>query len=105
MPISAISVPGPIRLAWSFVLLPSLALNYAGQAAIILDGGSIEGNIFYQLCPPYVEIINWVLLPVTVGLAIAFRKSDNLAAAYGIVSATISICVVDASRCSQEWLT
>jgi KUP system potassium uptake protein len=42
----------PIRLAWSVVVLPSLALNYAGQAAIILDGGSTEGNIFYQLCPP-----------------------------------------------------
>jgi KUP system potassium uptake protein len=136
--------PRPIRLAWSFVVLPSLALNYAGQAAIVIDGGSIEGNIFYQLCPPtllipfvalatiatiiasqsiitgafsmtrqaiqlgwlprlpikqtseegygqiYVGVINWVLMIVTVGLTIAFRKSDNLAAAYGIaVSATM----------------
>jgi KUP system potassium uptake protein len=41
----------PIRLAWSTVVFPSLVLNYAGQAAIILDGGSTQGNIFYRLCP------------------------------------------------------
>jgi KUP system potassium uptake protein len=38
----------------------------------------------------YVGAINWILMIVTVGLALAFRKSDNLAAAYGIaVSATM----------------
>ena len=29
---------GPIRLAWNAVVFPSLVLNYAGQAAIVLDG-------------------------------------------------------------------
>ena len=32
----------------------------------------------------YVGAVNWALMIVTVGLAVAFRKSDNLAAAYGI---------------------
>lgn len=32
-------------------MLPSLALNYAGQAAIVLGGASTTDNIFYQLCP------------------------------------------------------
>src|SRR6201986_3408270 len=41
----------PIRRAWNFVVFPSLVLNYAGQAAIVLDGTSTAGNIFYQLCP------------------------------------------------------
>jgi KUP system potassium uptake protein len=38
----------------------------------------------------YVGGVNWLLMVVTVGLALGFRKSDNLAAAYGIaVSATM----------------
>jgi KUP system potassium uptake protein len=32
----------------------------------------------------YIGAINWLLMLVTVGLAIGFQKSDNLAAAYGI---------------------
>src|ERR1700679_2007210 len=32
----------------------------------------------------YVGFVNWLLMIVTVGLAIGFGKSDNLAAAYGI---------------------
>ena len=30
---------------------PSLVLNYAGQAAIVLEGAPISENIFYRLCP------------------------------------------------------
>jgi KUP system potassium uptake protein len=43
--------PRPIRLAWSAIVLPSLVLNYAGQSAIVIEGGEISGNIFYRLCP------------------------------------------------------
>jgi len=41
----------PIRMAWNFVVLPSLLLNYLGQAALVLEGAPTEGNIFYRLCP------------------------------------------------------
>ena len=38
----------------------------------------------------YVGTVNWLLMTATVALALAFRKSDNLAGAYGIaVSATM----------------
>jgi KUP system potassium uptake protein len=38
----------------------------------------------------YVGAVNWLLMLATVGLALGFRKSDNLAAAYGVaVSATM----------------
>ncbi len=38
----------------------------------------------------YVGVVNWLLMIVTIALALLFRKSDNLAAAYGIaVSATM----------------
>jgi KUP system potassium uptake protein len=113
-------------------------LNYAGQAALVLEGASTEDNIFFRLCPQplliplivlatlatiiasqsiitgafsmtrqaiqlgwmprlrikqtseegygqiYVGTINWLLMIVTIGLTLAFGKSDNLAAAYGI---------------------
>jgi KUP system potassium uptake protein len=42
---------GPIRLAWNFIVLPSLVINYAGQAAMVLEGAPTDGNIFYRLCP------------------------------------------------------
>jgi KUP system potassium uptake protein len=42
----------PIRLAWSALVFPSLVLNYAGQAALVLEGAPTANNIFYRLCPP-----------------------------------------------------
>jgi KUP system potassium uptake protein len=42
----------PIRLAWSSLVFPSLVLNYAGQAALVLEGAPTADNIFYRLCPP-----------------------------------------------------
>jgi len=41
----------PIKVAWFAVVFPSLILNYAGQAALVLDGAPTDGNIFYRLCP------------------------------------------------------
>jgi KUP system potassium uptake protein len=41
----------PIRAAWSWIVFPSLVLNYAGQCAIALRGEPIANNIFYRLCP------------------------------------------------------
>jgi KUP system potassium uptake protein len=133
---------GPIKLAWSVIVFPSLALNYAGQAAIAVSGEPITGNIFYRLCPQplllplivlatlatviasqsiitgafsmtrqaillgwmprlkvtqtsqegygqiYVGAVNWILMAVTLALALGFRRSDNLAAAYGIAVST-----------------
>ncbi len=139
----------PIRIAWSFLVLPALVLNYAGQTAILLEGASSDGNIFYRLCPEslvvplvvlatvatiiasqaiitgafsmtrqaiqlgwfprvrivqtssegygqiYVGTVNWLLMLVTLGLTLGFRKSDNLAAAYGIaVSLTMLLTTI-----------
>jgi KUP system potassium uptake protein len=41
----------PIRLAWSVLVFPSLVLNYAGQAALVLNGAPTSDNIFFRLCP------------------------------------------------------
>jgi KUP system potassium uptake protein len=139
----------PIRLSWFGVVFPSLLLNYAGQAALVVEGAPTSDNIFYRQCPPalilpavilattatiiasqsiitgafsmtrqaiqlgwlprlkvrqtsaegigqiYIAAVNWLLMVVTLGLAIGFGKSDNLAAAYGIaVSSTMLMTTV-----------
>jgi KUP system potassium uptake protein len=55
----------PIRLAWSAIVFPSLVLNYAGQAALVLEGAPVSDNIFYRLCPSY------LLLPLIVLATVA----------------------------------
>jgi KUP system potassium uptake protein len=59
----------PIRLAWFAVVFPSLILNYAGQAALVLEGAPTDGNIFYRLCPPYLLIPLIVLATVATIIA------------------------------------
>ncbi len=141
--------PRPIRTSWVAVVFPCLILNYAGQAAIVLDGAPTDGNIFFRLCPGpllvplvilstlatiiasqaiitgafsmtrqairlgwlprlkvrqtssesygqiYVGTVNWLLMIVTLGLTLGFRKSDSLASAYGIaVSLTMLMTTV-----------
>ncbi len=41
----------PIRLAWLFFVLPSLALNYLGQGALVLNDPATLGSPFFLLCP------------------------------------------------------
>ncbi len=41
----------PITLAWYFIALPGLVLNYFGQAALVLAAGKAPANIFYALVP------------------------------------------------------
>jgi len=56
---------GPIKLAWFAIVFPSLIANYAGQAALVLDGAPTDGNIFYRLCP------DMLLLPLIVLATVA----------------------------------
>jgi KUP system potassium uptake protein len=55
----------PIRLAWSAVVFPSLVINYAGQAALVLEGAPVSDNIFYRLCPSF------LLLPLIILATVA----------------------------------
>ncbi|MNK08094.1 potassium transport protein Kup [compost metagenome] len=50
----------PIRLAWFFVALPALVLNYFGQGALLLNNPEAVVNPFYMLAP------KWALLPLVV---------------------------------------
>jgi KUP system potassium uptake protein len=55
----------PIKLAWFAVVFPALILNYAGQAALVLEGAPTDGNVFFRLCPPV------LLLPLVVLATVA----------------------------------
>jgi len=59
----------PIRFAWSALVFPSLVLNYAGQAAIVLEGAPTTDNIFFRLCPPSLLIPLIVLSTVATIIA------------------------------------
>ncbi len=53
----------------------------------------------------YVGTVNWLMMIVTIGLTLVFRKSDNLAAAYGIaVSATMLMTSVLLFIAMREYL-
>jgi KUP system potassium uptake protein len=154
--------PRPIRFAWYGLVLPMLLLNYAGQAAAVVEGAvAADANPFFVLCPAplqvplvllatfatiiasqsiisgtfsmtrqaiqlglcprlhitqtseegygqiYVGLVNWILMALTIGLTLAFRSSDNLAAAFGIaVSLTMlltSILMFLAMREIWRW--
>ena len=47
--------PLPIRVAWYGLVLPCLLLNYAGQAAVVVDGDA-GANPFFALCPVVFQV-------------------------------------------------
>jgi KUP system potassium uptake protein len=52
----------PIRLAWFWVVMPALVVNYFGQGAMLLQHPENASNPFYQMAP------SWALFPL-IGLA------------------------------------
>lgn len=46
----------PIRKAWLFFVLPSLTLNYFGQAALLIHDPATLANPFYHLGPHWAQI-------------------------------------------------
>jgi len=41
----------PIRLAWIFIVLPGLMLNYFGQGALILENPLVVKQVFFEMVP------------------------------------------------------
>jgi KUP system potassium uptake protein len=60
---------GPIKMAWFGMVFPSLILNYAGQAALVLEGAPTDGNVFFRLCPPMLLIPLIVLATIATIIA------------------------------------
>ena len=71
----------PIRIAWFFVVMPSLTLNYFGQGALLLSDPSAVTNPFFNMAP------DWLLVPL-VGLATAATVIASQALISGAFSVT-----------------
>ena len=71
----------PIRTAWLGLVLPGLALNYLGQASLVLSDPKAIENPFFLLFPA------WSLLPM-VGLATAATVIASQAVITGAYSLT-----------------
>ncbi|MBK7050055.1 MAG: potassium transporter Kup [Rhodoferax sp.] len=50
----------PIRVAWFFIVMPALILNYFGQGALLLNNPAAVKNPFYMMAP------GWALVPLVV---------------------------------------
>ncbi|MBV9064595.1 MAG: KUP/HAK/KT family potassium transporter, partial [Methylobacteriaceae bacterium] len=70
----------PIRVAWFAVVLPTLALNYFGQGALLLTNPSAIDNPFYQLAP------DWAHYPLVV-----FATLATVIASQAIISGAYSL--------------
>lgn len=71
---------GPIRLAWLFIALPGLVLNYFGQGALVLANPAAIDNPFFRLFP------SWAVLPMVVLAAMA-----TVIASQAVISGAFSI--------------
>src|SRR5947209_10138111 len=71
----------PIQTAWLFIVLPSLALNYLGQGALIIADPKAIENPFFLMFP------DWALIPM-VGLATAATVIASQAVITGAYSLT-----------------
>jgi KUP system potassium uptake protein len=71
----------PIQTAWLFIVLPSLALNYVGQGALVIADPKAVENPFFLMFP------DWALLPM-VALATAATVIASQAVITGAYSLT-----------------
>jgi KUP system potassium uptake protein len=71
----------PIQTAWLFIVLPSLAINYTGQAALVIADPKALENPFFLMFP------DWALIPM-VALATAATVIASQAVITGAYSLT-----------------
>jgi KUP system potassium uptake protein len=78
---------GPIQIAWLCVVLPSLALNYLGQGALVFDNPKALENPFFLLYP------DWALIPMVVVATIAtvIASQAVITGAYSLTSQAIQL--------------
>ncbi len=78
---------GPIQIAWLCVVLPSLALNYLGQGALVFDNPKALENPFFLLYP------DWALIPMVVlaTAATVIASQAVITGAYSLTSQAIQL--------------
>ncbi|CAN5825828.1 potassium transporter Kup [soil metagenome] len=70
----------PIQIAWTALVLPSLALNYMGQGALLMRDASALANPFFRLFP------NSLLIP-----AVILSTAATVIASQAVISGAFSM--------------
>ncbi len=70
----------PIRLAWSFIVFPALALNYLGQGGLLLSNPAAVSNPFYH------QLGSWSVYPL-----VALSTVATVIASQATISGTFSM--------------
>ncbi len=78
--------PRPIRIAWTWFVLPCLVLNYFGQGALVLADRANLDNPFYLMAP------KWALLPL-----VMLATAATVIASQALISGAYSV----ARQCMQ----
>ncbi|OIQ71218.1 Low affinity potassium transport system protein kup [mine drainage metagenome] len=88
----------PIRLAWFFIVMPALTLNYFGQGALLLSNPQAVKNPFFMMAP------DWALLPL-VGMATLATVIASQALITGAFSVTKQVIQLGYLPRLQIWHT
>ena len=72
--------PGPIRTAWLGLVLPSLVINYLGQAGLAISHPEAIENLFFLMVP------DWMRLPFVLFSCVAtvVASQANISGAYSL---------------------
>jgi KUP system potassium uptake protein len=70
----------PIQIAWLYLVLPALVLNYFGQGAAVLANPEVLANPFYLLYP------EWALLPM-----VLLATAATVIASQAVITGTYSL--------------
>lgn len=84
----------PIRLAWNTFVLPSLALNYMGQGALLMGDPSALENPFFNLFPS-----SWLIPAVVLAtLASVIASQATISGAYSLTKQAIQLGLLPRMR-------
>jgi len=77
----------PIRVAWFFIVMPSLTLNYFGQGAMLLQNPEAVKNPFYLMAP------DWALVPLVVlaTMATVIASQALISGAFSVTKQVIQL--------------
>jgi len=88
--------PKPIRLAWFFVAMPALLLNYFGQGAMLLSNPSAIENPFFLMVPDSFTLP----LVILATLATVIASQAVISGAYSMTSQAILLGFVPKMKIS-----
>ncbi len=77
----------PIQLAWVFIVLPALVLNYFGQGAMVLEHPEAVKNPFFMMLP---HVVLWPML-ILATAATVIASQAVISGAYSMTAQAIKL--------------